>query len=1437
MLIKIFNSKGIEQVELSPNDNSTLSEEIQGDSVLALSFTHFDHIELDVDFYTDFEGKRYWLTEKYRPKQNNSKEWVYNVKMYGVESMLKRLLVIKTVDNEEDPVFTLTAPPREHVALIVGCMNRGMGNISDWKVGQVDGVENIVVDYFGKYCDEALKEIAEKVGAEWWIQGQTVNICKCEHGEPVELGYRKGLLSIDPGMADNVKFYTRLYPVGSSRNIDKDHYGYTRLQLPDGKKYIEVNADKYGRVDHYEQDAFSGIYPRRVGTVSNVRSEERIGEDGDPFTIYYFTDDSLNFDPNDYLMPERVIRVSFQEGSELGGLGNEDNGTYYFEVNYDSSRKEFEIITIWPYGNDMQLPGDLLVPKTGDRYILWNLRMPDEYYKLAEQEFLDAVNRYNEDHALDVAVYKAPTDHVWLEQNKISLSIGRRIRLESREYFPESGYRDSRITRITRKVNLPSSLDIEISDALSRTSQQKMNDEISGARNYIESLGQTVSLPDIVRTGDDTILTDNNLLSALRVVAEISKRAISKLTDDQAKGLIRFLAGLETGSYIENISGGKIDKDGNAELEDLYVRGDSVFKKNLSSPDFISGFLGGKGWSLIRKEVYNALGVPEDKYVLEIDELIVRGVMRVYEFVISQLLGENDNRIFTAMLKVDHYDAQTGRIWLDTQGGKFYNPFRPGDYIMVQQYNGMPSEANNYYVTKQYELIVKEVGVGDLTDKERLDWITFSNFVSPSGMDPERAIAQDDVLVRTDNLTDDERKGIMQIIAVGAATPYMDVIYGLKTDPDDYLKVRLGNLKGIRHHLFGWLQGFGLFSQNAYLVGDFRLGRTGDSIDAQIQMLKDRFASQYSEITYTVTEEENYLLNATFTENMEHWEVISDDSSLVMLPEGDAMLVNGNLLLTDSKKAQLTEYEGRQMLLVVNSGIRQLNQYIRKPGTHNIYDSSKGIATTWDTYVEGNIDGSYIEKRDTLYLTIKFLAATSGNLTLGFRGASSDVDSLPNPVTVHLDASSEWQIMQWDGTWDGKGDFVLEYTGTMYLQLLSLTSDPLADYKQEMGTRIEQTARNIKLIGYNIDQKQGVMHQQGIDISNLTNTVTIFAEETRQNFEGVDRKISEIVVSADAIRSRVEIVENGVKTNASMIEQKANEINLTVTDFKNNLVSYINQSPESIKIHASKVELSGDVTINNVIKITEDGDILFDGILKQKAIYDLDVYLAGVVHLPPLPEGLYETTLTPRMTGDSCGQVIRLFNSTPAGQTGTYVFYDTSFTIGATGSNTPIRANYLKPQECMEFTCFRTGENTALWKMTGRFSTQDQHGEDYRGRYPLQLASGTIDFNVSNRSLSLSGKFHNGNSLSSAGFTVERTDFGMYTLHFPSSAFPMTYFVICQSKEMYAHDGNTSGLYGASASVSVVEKTSTSIRFICSDDDTTNDCSFDFIIFNHSDWA
>ena len=359
----------------------------------------YESVALQVNDYIDFCGERFWVTERYTPKQKSTVEWEYNVSLYGIESLIKRYLVLKLVNDAYESEFSYTATAYDHVALIVASLNYGM-ETSDWKVGEVIQSEYITIDYEGTYCDAGAKQVAEKCGVER-IEGMTMN-SRCEHSEPITLGYNNGLTSVEPSKADNVKFFTRLFPIGGTRNINYDDYGSSRLQLPNGVKYLDQDVDKFGVIHHYEKEAFAHIYPRRIGKVSSVRSEEHKSEDGTPFTIFYFKDSSMNFNPNDYKMGETIsMMVSFQDNSALAGRD--------FEVNYNDETKEFEIITQWPYDNDLQLPNEDLPPKKGDEYILWNVKMPRSITH-SEAEFKEAVDEFIAKQHTDVSVYKAHTD-------------------------------------------------------------------------------------------------------------------------------------------------------------------------------------------------------------------------------------------------------------------------------------------------------------------------------------------------------------------------------------------------------------------------------------------------------------------------------------------------------------------------------------------------------------------------------------------------------------------------------------------------------------------------------------------------------------------------------------------------------------------------------------------------------------------------------------------------------------------------------------------------------------------------------------------------------------------------------------------------------------------------------------------------------------------
>lgn len=1024
-MITIYGSDGIAKAQIATDDNSTQVKEIQGDNILTLSFTLYEHIALEVNDYTEFQGERYWLMEQYKPEQLSTVEWKYDVKLYGIESLLKRFLVLNDTDGDDEPVFTLTAPPREHVALIVKSINNGMNNTTDWKVGTVEGTENIVIDYEGKYCDEALKEVAEKAGnrAEWWCEGQTVNVCRCEHGEEVTLAYGKGLTSLECDMADNVKFYTRLYPIGSSRNIDPERYGHSRLQLPNGEKHIDVNVEKYGIWHHYEADAFADIYPKRIGTVTGVRSEQVTGEDGNPFKIYYFRDDGMGFDPNDYEIGEKVKRVSFQEGSELAGLGDEENGTYYFEVNFNSDTREFEIITIWPYDDDTQLPNDILIPKVGDKYILWNIRMPDEYYPLAEQEFKQAVDKYNEEHAIDVSCYKSPTDHVYIEEHGIDLYIGRRVRLESTKYFPETGFRNSRITKVTRKVNLPSQMDIEISDATSTGTMEAISDSITDAKNYVKT-ATSGSFPDLIRSWDNTYPTDNNVFSARRTL----KEALSRLREDTAQEKIRFLKGADFGKYEAGESGATVDGDGNAEWLTAVIR------ELLRSLKFVDGMTG-EGWQLWMDALTGLSN-------LTIDKVTIRQTLVALELLIQKVRSIGGQFVVS---------AASGKIKTVTKDGDNYkitfeqdNEFVAHDLMRCAEFTG--ASLRGYWVEVSASdgngIIVPVSEFGDVEPKEGDECVLMGN---------------------TQNRL---RQNLISIAATEDGQPRVDVLDGVcAKNFNGCLRVRLGNLDGISDSRFptdNQPHGNGLYGDNVYLMGTFVL-TTGEDILTRFEITEGKIEAAVEGLRQDFAGDKGYLSNATFYDGMSLWD--TDNEAVFFLVGNKWIWANNKVLTNKGNFANVVTDNGRTVVFICNNYITQKNENLRSIPNFSVNDNGKKEAIP-------------------VYLSFFYRCKKSGTLKVCFENIDkTDFENFNSmEVLEDLEVTEGYQQYSCNGLWNGTGDFKLSFSGEIYLYMLILSTDRIESLTYKYRTLFEQSERLVKISSAVFDKDENALKETGLFI-------------------------------------------------------------------------------------------------------------------------------------------------------------------------------------------------------------------------------------------------------------------------------------------------------------------------------------------------------------------
>lgn len=1203
MALTLYNQQGEPRATISPSDNSTHQFGIMTDNVLSLSFTLFEFVKLEVNDYVIFEGQKFYLLEEYRPEQTSTVEYRYSVKFYDIAGKAKNALVRKgNGDNDDEISFSLTGTVSLHAQLMVDNLNRISGT-RDWVLGEIVESNNITIDYENISVLEGCSRIADGGDTEYWFEGTTLNFSRCEHGDPVELGYLRGLKSLSKTSNENAPFFTRLYPIGSTRNIVKDRYGYTRLRLPGGALCVERNTH-LGIVEYSEEEAFSHIYPRRVGRVSSVRSKDVKNEEGMPYTIWYFKDKDLPFDPNDYEIAGLVKGIKF-ESNQLNG--------YDFEVNFDSKTQEFEIITQFPT-EETQLPGGYMVPNVGDEYVLYNITMPDEYYPAAEQELKEAVDDYLAKYAIDVAVYKAPSDYVYFGEQGIDLKLGRRVRLLSDEYF-EGGSRDSRVIQITRKVNNPLEMDIEFSYAVKVGRMAALENNVVDIQTaFREQLNKEVLA--VLKSWDSIDPTEYNVLSSVRTIRAISasvkklaeesdKKYLFKDRNDEAAELITFLQGVEV--------------VGEALLDRLVADNDAVFRRSLSSEKFVSGFPGGTGWAVLWQDVENALGLKMQKASLEIDEVSVRGAMRVYEMIISQLSGENGTRVTSDQMRVLSCDPETRTIYLDTEKGVLFNPFREGDILEVQQYRGLPAAGSGSTLTKHYALEVVEAGLGDDDGEGRIDWIRFDSLEGDAG-----DISPRDVLTRVDSLRDPDRKGMIKQTSVEPGSPYMDVIYGAKTTPEDAVRARLGRLSGIVDYWFGQLRGYGLFSDNAYLRGDFTL-RTGEDVQTLFEIVEGMLRSAMQRITYNLTEEDNYLTNGSFTNDMEGW-IHESDMSLYMI-EDEFINIGSNLLSEKNSIAEVVEHDGRQMLRLKGSYIRQKNELIRKPAPDSV-----------------------------LYLGFRYLCDTAGTLKIGFEGTATGGDLAVREVQI--ESSSEFRSVELSGIWDGEGDLVVEFSGDIYLEGLSLANRPLDDYRKEVTTLFEQTDEHIKAVVTEISNLDKYVKEAGWitaadghklwatiqtvdDMGNrltsheasfhvtaeAVSTIVTRIDKVDEEFTYLDRYIKQAgwETTGDghnlwAVCTAVDLLGNKVKTHESSFHVTAEAISAMVSRLDtidntissagwltsadgnklwaskeledgNKIVSYINQTATTITIAASKIKLEGVVTANKYFKINTDGSM------------------------------------------------------------------------------------------------------------------------------------------------------------------------------------------------------------------------------------------------------
>lgn len=1110
-----------------------------GERTISCSFESPVVINFAIGDYLTYRGEVFYLY--YTPSQTKSASsgsaqdaFEYDLVFNTVDVELQNCQLLDYVPYGNDyhyqpsPSFSFVGTVKTFAERIQANMNR---DYPGWTIDVYEGVETeeaeIQID--NTSCWNALVMINKEFGLNFLVTKRRVRIGYPEDSLNHTFYYGKdnGLYQITRNVNADEAIVTRLYAYGGERNIPSDYNkresdfsGKKNLMLPGyletGKSYIESkNISAYG-VREYTL-LFEDIYPSiagvelpGIGRIDELVSAEQITEETETSDSFKVTIKNIRFNIKDYLTSETAT-ISMRSGSLIGyefeivEVIQLENGNYEITLN-KSTRDNFQVPNA---GQNLS---------TGDRFILLNINMPDKYVEYAEDKLLNAATSYLADHDHVTYTYDIGVDEIYMARNGNLHDLireGMRLPLYDADFGTDYSIIIQSLS-IKEGEDIPV-YEISLSDKPIASTIDKIWDAIDNVRN------------------EGAVSKGGYVIGGGLSPEELNKKYLRKDVNDTAHGEIIFDKKIGSSIFLDGMDGKgwEIKADGRAIFDESWFRGSVLFKKRVGSHTFISGFPNGFGWDIAPYKRVNSAGVEEHKYRLEIDDINVRGSLRVYEFIISQLRGENDNVTFSGMMKVEYYDHATGRIYLDTGNGLLYNPFRSGDILMVQRFGGMPTVENDYNIIKQYELRVDQVGIGNLSDGEnRLDWITFVNFAGDKA-----DIAQGDVLTRVDSVADSTRKGIVKITTIDeVGAPYMDVVYGMKTDPDNATKARVGNLSGIRTKSGIDLTGvWGIYGNGAYFENSTYILDTGNTIEQEFSVMDGKFESSIEGIRNDMSlEAGNILQNSSFSKNTDYW--VTENSISFWGHDGAFIYANDSFVSEKSGVSDIYQDGSRNVLRIKDSYILQRNEVI-------------------------NIPSHEIEAAEYDYsFSLHYRVVQAGTLAVGFEGSGLY-------VSMSLEPSSSYRKLSKAGKWDERGDFRISFDGEILIYGVSLFIDNLADSIIKLETRIEQTEESIKLAA----------------------TKEYVDEVTGKVYTKYDSQLNITSQQISAVSTRVDNIKNTIDTAGWITSAEGNTLFAAKSlEDGNKIISYINQTATTTTIKSNRINLLGAVTYSDLDSALQD---------------------------------------------------------------------------------------------------------------------------------------------------------------------------------------------------------------------------------------------------------
>jgi hypothetical protein len=259
------------------------------------------------------------------------------------------------------------------------------------------------------------------------------------------------------------------------------------------------------------------------------------------------------------------VKKNFYVTDEAGNIVFKPNGEQRDYAKYPDSTDQAITIKLTKdldtFGTIM--PSKFQQVKTGDKFVILHIEMPQAYIDKAQERLDVAMKRYMLENNMPLYDYPLSFDEHFLETNQAILA---QIKPNTIVRFLYKDNEDAMELSVKE-------MSIQYGTNPLPTYNITLTDEVSIVLNQIGQIADGLS-----KLGSQ--VAQLQAIYGLDIVGELNKK-LSRVKDDTAQGMITFLRGLKVGSFVTGSTGGIFyaDTDGksHAELDYLTVRMKAMF--------------------------------------------------------------------------------------------------------------------------------------------------------------------------------------------------------------------------------------------------------------------------------------------------------------------------------------------------------------------------------------------------------------------------------------------------------------------------------------------------------------------------------------------------------------------------------------------------------------------------------------------------------------------------------------------------------------------------------------------------------------------------------------------------------------------------------------------------------------------------------------------